>query len=131
MTQDVLTVFGSHPDHHFSILRSQSAIGKIADIREKLAPLSSQQVNKVQAFGLSLQDGCPRREKVNVSVGADPTLRAQIGESRNLQIQLPLARLDLQSLTDSFVLKPFRHFQKNFAHWQLNLECPIDVCEGT
>src|SRR5688500_10556276 len=81
MSQDLHPVLGPDPDQKLAIsskfpgAKSGPAV-KIADIAEHFAPLAGQQIDDIDAFSRTFQQGGLGAEEMNVGIGGDPALFA-------------------------------------------------------
>src|SRR5262249_33098218 len=115
VTQNMLPVFSTWPDERLSIVRSDGPMCQVPDIREKVSPLSSQQIDQVYPLSLTFQNGGGRGEEMHMGVRGPPATLPQVCKSGDFELELPLPGRDLHLLADGRIFKPLRHLHENLA----------------
>ena len=116
MTQDVLTVFRAHPDHVFPVAREERLVGDVTDVGEKISPLRREEVHQIESLRAGFQQGCRRRQEVDVRVRTHPSLGAKVRNAFDLQLQLALLGSNLKPSTHRLIFKSLRHLQVHVAY---------------
>ena len=130
MSQDMLAILSTHPNHIFLIAGDERLIGDVADVREQISPLRRQKVNQIYSLGSGFQQRRDRRQEMDMSVGAHPSLGAEVRNPADFKVQLALIWLDLEPSTHRRVFKPFRYLNIDIAHGQLDLKGAVHVGKG-